>query len=113
MLEEYGGQWSSIEWVFSPRGPDGRPLPLFDRTMGDMNPEVVQHWRRFGSHANVVMSLEMWQTFVKPPRATRYQAKTLDAKQAKAFLKAAKKQPGSARCSPSHHGHVSDGSSSR
>jgi predicted NUDIX family NTP pyrophosphohydrolase len=31
----YGGQLASFEWVFSPRGPDGRPAPLFDRATGD------------------------------------------------------------------------------
>ena len=34
VLGDYGGQMSSFEWVFSPRGDDGRPLPLFDRVTG-------------------------------------------------------------------------------
>lgn len=45
VLGDYGGQMASFEWVFSPRGPDGRPLQMFDRKTGDVNPEVVAYWR--------------------------------------------------------------------
>ncbi|HET8898400.1 MAG TPA: alpha/beta hydrolase-fold protein [Rhodanobacteraceae bacterium] len=41
----YGGQMSSFDWVFSPRGPDGRPLPLFDRSTGAVDPLVAAYWR--------------------------------------------------------------------
>jgi S-formylglutathione hydrolase FrmB len=41
----YGGQMASFEWVFSPRGPDGRPLPMFDRVTGRIDPSVVAYWR--------------------------------------------------------------------
>ncbi|MEH3160098.1 MAG: alpha/beta hydrolase-fold protein [Sphingomonas taxi] len=41
----YSGQNASFEWVFSPKGPDGRPLPLFDRTTGRIDPEVARYWR--------------------------------------------------------------------
>ena len=37
----YGGQLASFEWVFSPRGPDGRPAPLFDRVTGEIDPTVA------------------------------------------------------------------------
>jgi S-formylglutathione hydrolase FrmB len=39
-----GGQMASFEWVFSPRGPDGRPLQMFDRVSGAVNPTVVAYW---------------------------------------------------------------------
>ncbi|MDB5367182.1 MAG: enterochelin esterase-like enzyme [Rhodospirillales bacterium] len=42
---EYGGQMRAFEWVFSPRGVDGRPLPLFDRVTGDVDPAVAAYWR--------------------------------------------------------------------
>jgi S-formylglutathione hydrolase FrmB len=42
---EYGGQLASFEWVFSPRGQDGRPLPMFDRDTGAVDPKVVSYWR--------------------------------------------------------------------
>jgi hypothetical protein len=42
-----GGQFSSFEWVFSPRGPDGRPLPMFERGTGEVNSAVVEAWRRY------------------------------------------------------------------
>jgi hypothetical protein len=45
VLGGYGGQFASFEWVFSPRGPDGRPLPLFDRATGRVDPEVAAYWR--------------------------------------------------------------------
>jgi hypothetical protein len=45
VIGPYGGQMASFEWVFSPRGPDGRPLPMFDRTTGAVDPEVIAYWR--------------------------------------------------------------------
>jgi len=44
---EYGGQISSFEWVFSPRGPDGRPMQLFNRITGNLDPEVLAAWRNY------------------------------------------------------------------
>lgn len=45
VLGPYGGQLTSFEWVFSPRGADGRPLPMFDRDTGKVDPAVVTYWR--------------------------------------------------------------------
>lgn len=42
-----GGQIRSFEWVFSPRGEDGRPRPLFDRTTGAIDPEVAEAWKAY------------------------------------------------------------------
>jgi hypothetical protein len=47
VLGPYGGQLASFEWVFSPRGPDGRPLPMFDRVTGSVNPAVVRAWEKY------------------------------------------------------------------
>ena len=47
VLGEYGGQMSSFEWVFSPRGDDGRPLPLFDRATGAIDPAVARAWEKY------------------------------------------------------------------
>lgn len=44
-LGGYGGQFASFDWVFSPKGPDGRPLPMFDRATGAVDPAVVAYWR--------------------------------------------------------------------
>ena len=41
----YGGQMASFEWVFSPRGADGLPLPAFDRTTGAVDPAVITYWK--------------------------------------------------------------------
>lgn len=40
-----GGQQSSFDWVFSPRGPQGGPLPMFDRATGAVDPAVAAYWR--------------------------------------------------------------------
>ena len=45
VLGSYGGQLASFEWVFSPRGKDGRPEPMFNRDTGAVDPAVVGYWR--------------------------------------------------------------------
>ena len=45
VLGAYGGQLTSFDWVFSPRGADGRPQPLFDRASGAVDPAVARYWR--------------------------------------------------------------------
>lgn len=45
-----GGQLASFEWVFSPRGTDGRPTPMFDRGTGKVDPQVVAYW---GAHYDI------------------------------------------------------------
>ena len=54
VLGVYGGQMASFEWVFSPRGPDGRPLEMFDRQTGDVNPDVVAYWHDHYDLAHIV-----------------------------------------------------------
>jgi hypothetical protein len=44
VLGEYGGQLASFDWVFSPRAADGRPVPMFDRDTGAVDPAVVAYW---------------------------------------------------------------------
>jgi len=59
-LGDYGGQVGSFEWVFSPRGPDGRPLPMFNRTTGAVDPKVVAYW---GEHYDIAHRIEAnWST---------------------------------------------------
>ncbi len=41
----HGGQLASFEAVFSPRGPDGRPRKLWDRTTGTIDPETAKAWK--------------------------------------------------------------------
>jgi hypothetical protein len=43
----HGGQLSSFEAVFSPRGPDGRPRPLWDRATGRVDREVAKAWEAY------------------------------------------------------------------
>ena len=46
VVGEYGGQLESFNWVFSPRGKDGRPMPLFDCVTGKVDPEVAAYWEK-------------------------------------------------------------------
>jgi hypothetical protein len=55
VLGPYGGQFASFDWVFSPKGPDGRPLPMFDRATGAVDPEIVQYWR---DHYDIAYRIE-------------------------------------------------------
>lgn len=42
-----GGQLQSFEAVFSPRGTDGMPRPVFDRRTGEIDRWVVKAWKRY------------------------------------------------------------------
>lgn len=44
---EYGGQFASFEWVWSPRGQDGRPMQLFNRETGKLDPAVLEAWQKY------------------------------------------------------------------
>lgn len=44
---EYGGQLASFDWVFSPRGADGRPMPLFNRVTGVLDQAVLPYWQKY------------------------------------------------------------------
>jgi enterochelin esterase-like enzyme len=44
VIGPYGGQLASFEWVFSPKGKDGAPEPMFDRETGAVDPKVVAYW---------------------------------------------------------------------
>ena len=54
VIGEYGGQIASFEWVFSPKGADGRPQRLFNRMTGQIDPEVAAYWRDHFDIANKV-----------------------------------------------------------
>jgi hypothetical protein len=43
----HGGQMGSFEAVFSPRGPDGKPLPLWSRATGAIDPKVTKAWEKY------------------------------------------------------------------
>ena len=60
---ENGGQMSSFEWVFSPRGADGRPMPMFDRGTGNVDPAVVAYWRE---HYDIAHKLQQEWATLKP-----------------------------------------------
>ncbi|MEP6622667.1 MAG: alpha/beta hydrolase-fold protein [bacterium] len=45
VVGEYGGQLASFEWVFSPRGAGGLPVPMFDRATGAVDPAMIAYWK--------------------------------------------------------------------
>lgn len=47
VLGYYGGQFASFEAVFSPKGPDGQPMQLFDRDTGRIDPIVQKAWEKY------------------------------------------------------------------
>ncbi|MCX7512302.1 alpha/beta hydrolase [Frateuria hangzhouensis] len=63
VLGPYGGQMASFEWVFSPRGTDGRPLPMFDRDTGEVDPAVIAYWRE---HYDIAHRLQRHWPELKP-----------------------------------------------
>ena len=54
-----GGQLRSFEWVFSPRGDDGLPRPLYDRATGAVDPAVAEAWRAYDIREVIERS---WET---------------------------------------------------
>jgi S-formylglutathione hydrolase FrmB len=55
----HGGQLLSFEAVFSPRGADGWPRPLWDRKTGAVDPETAKAWEKY----DIRLVLERnWQT---------------------------------------------------
>lgn len=49
-MEDYmtrGGQLGSFDAVFSPRGPNGKPVPLWDHATGAIDPNVAKAWEQY------------------------------------------------------------------
>lgn len=57
-----GGQLRSFEWVFSKRGPNGKPEALYNRDTGDVNHDVAESWKR---HDIRLIVEQNWET-LKP-----------------------------------------------
>jgi hypothetical protein len=43
----HGQQLGSFDAVFSPRGADGRPVPVMDPLTGAINPKVAEAWKPY------------------------------------------------------------------
>lgn len=63
VLGDIGGQFDSFDWVFSPKGDDGRPQPIFDRATGAVDPVVAIYWREHYDISNIIR--RDWKT-LKP-----------------------------------------------
>ena len=60
-----GQQWGAWNATYGPRGPDGRPVPLWDPKTGVMNSGVVDHWKKY----DLRMILEQnWKTLAPKVR---------------------------------------------
>ena len=59
---DYGGQFASFEWVWSPKGQDGRPMQAFNRKTGELNQEVLKYWQRY----DIRLLLEQNWTTLEP-----------------------------------------------
>ena len=42
-----GGQFSAHTALYSPKGEDGLPEPLFDPETGEINHDVAEHWKKY------------------------------------------------------------------
>ncbi|QEH32180.1 Putative esterase [Aquisphaera giovannonii] len=42
-----GGQWAAWNATYGPRGPDGRPVPLWDPRTGRIDRSAVDHWKAY------------------------------------------------------------------
>jgi hypothetical protein len=42
-----GGQWCDWNAVYSPRGADGRPVPIWDPQTGEINHTVAEAWKKY------------------------------------------------------------------
>lgn len=42
-----GGQYSAFTALFSPKGEDGLPIPMFDPITGKIDRDVAEHWRKY------------------------------------------------------------------
>lgn len=47
-------QFDSFDAVFSPRGVDGKPVPLFDRRTGTIDPIVAAYWEKHYDIARIL-----------------------------------------------------------
>ena len=53
-----GGQFSAHNALYSPKGADGLPMPLFDPESGEIDREVVEHWKKYDM---LLYAKENWQ----------------------------------------------------
>ncbi len=54
-----GGQWGAWNATYSPRGADGKPVPLWDAKTGKINTEVAEQWKKYDLRFVVEQN---WQT---------------------------------------------------
>ncbi len=50
-----GEQYDIWQAVYSPQGPDGYPVPIFDKQTGDIDPKVAAYWKDNWDLTNIVV----------------------------------------------------------
>lgn len=58
--ELFGNQFESLDSVFSPKGPDGKPEQLFDHRTGAINGDVARYWEEHYDIARILR--ERWSS---------------------------------------------------
>lgn len=53
-----GGQWDIWEAAFSPIGPDGYPMRVWDKRTGEIDHEVAEQWKKYDLHEYLKSSWE-------------------------------------------------------
>ncbi|MBX6314778.1 MAG: hypothetical protein IRY99_17955, partial [Isosphaeraceae bacterium] len=54
-----GGQWGAWNATYGPRGPDGRPVPLWDPKTGRIDRDAAEHWKKYDLR---LVLQENWKT---------------------------------------------------
>jgi hypothetical protein len=57
VLGNCGSVFRSYDWDFSPRGPDGRPVPMFNHVTGAIDTTVAEYWREHYDVARLIEAL--------------------------------------------------------
>jgi Putative esterase len=42
-----GGQWGAWNATYGPKGPNGRPVPIWDPKTGAIDQSVLEHWKKY------------------------------------------------------------------
>ena len=56
-----GGQWGAWNATYSPRGADGKPVPLWDAQTGKINHAVTEQWKKYDLRNYVEQNRAMLQ----------------------------------------------------
>ena len=76
-----GGQWGAWNATYSPRGADGKPVPLWDAKTGKINHEVAEQWKKYD------LRLIVEQNWQNTRAEIKWQTSHLGRRSGRLFLK--------------------------